>query len=90
MVCVVRMRERQQGAGQWACSCSIYRLEARAWTERMRDDGEGRVMESEVAGVRGKGGGKRKERVQRERDRRSLSKTEGEGEEGRRRRKKRK
>lgn len=40
MVCVVGMRGRQQGAGQSVCSCSIRGLEARAWTERMRDDGE--------------------------------------------------
>lgn len=40
MVCVVGMRGRQQGAGQSVCSCSINGLEARAWTQRMRDDGE--------------------------------------------------
>ncbi len=40
MVCVVGMRGRQQGAGQSVCSCSIRGLEARAWTQRMRADGE--------------------------------------------------
>lgn len=40
MVSVVGMRGRQRGAGQRVCSCSICGQEARAWTERMRDDGE--------------------------------------------------
>lgn len=40
MVCVVGMRGRQRGAGQSVCSCSIHGLEARAWTQRRRDDGE--------------------------------------------------
>lgn len=39
-MCVVGMRGRQQGAGQSVCSRSIRGLGARAWTERMRDDGE--------------------------------------------------
>lgn len=61
MVCVVGMRGRQQGAGQLVCSCSIHGLEARAWTQRMGDDGgKGSRSQKKEDGVerdRGRNGG---------------------------------
>lgn len=68
MVCVVGMRGRQQGAGQWVCSCSILGLEARPWTQRMRDDG-GKGSRSQKRGRTqveidsGRGGGVRRQNV---------------------------